>query len=153
LDTAYGTLLRSRRQELHARVAAVLSQDFAELVERQPELLAQHLTSAGDNEHAVEQWLRAGRYAASRVAYREAIAHLERGLAVLNSVAECPARDKQEIELQLALGLCLLTANGAAAGLPAYSRAHELAERDGDSLQRFEAVFGVWQCRVVVGEI
>ena len=43
LDTAYGTLLRSRRQELHARVATVLSQDFAELVERQPELLAQHL--------------------------------------------------------------------------------------------------------------
>jgi len=69
LDTAYGTLLRSRRQEMHARAAAVLSQDFGELVERQPELLAQHLTAAGDNERAVEQWLRSGRYAASRVAY------------------------------------------------------------------------------------
>ncbi len=153
LDTAYGTLLRSRRQELHARVAAVLSQDFAELVERQPELLAQHLTAAGDNKRAVEQWLRAGRYAASHVAYREAIAHLERGLAALRSLPEGPDRDKQEIELQLALGLCLFTANGAAAGLPAYSRAHELAERHGDSLQRFEAVHGVWQCHVVVGDI
>jgi hypothetical protein len=29
-------LLRSRRQELHARVAAVLEQFFADLVERQP---------------------------------------------------------------------------------------------------------------------
>jgi tetratricopeptide (TPR) repeat protein len=153
LDTAYGTLLRSRRQEMHARVAAALSQDFAELVERQPELLAQHLAAAGDNERAVEQWLRAGRYAASRVAYREAIAHLERGLAVLNFVAESPARDKQEIELQLALGLCLLTANGAVAGLSPYSRAHELAERHGNSRQRFEAVYGVWQCRLGTGEI
>jgi hypothetical protein len=33
---------------MHARVAAALSQDFAELVERQPELLAQHLAAAGD---------------------------------------------------------------------------------------------------------
>jgi class 3 adenylate cyclase/predicted ATPase len=152
-DTAYGTLLRSRRQELHARVATVLSQDFAELVERQPESLAQHLTAAGENERAVEQWLRAGRYAASRVAYREAIAHLERGLAALRSLPEGPARDKQKIGLQLALGLCLFTANGAAAGLPAYSRAQELAEQHGNSRQRFEAVFGVWQCHVVVGDI
>jgi len=33
-DAAYGMLLRGRRQELHARVAAVLEQDFADLVER-----------------------------------------------------------------------------------------------------------------------
>src|SRR5690349_3043767 len=44
-DAAYSTLLRRRRQELHARVAAVLEGHFADLVERQPELLAHHLTS------------------------------------------------------------------------------------------------------------
>jgi predicted ATPase len=43
-DAAYGTLLRVRRQELHARVGAVLEEHFADLVERQPELLAHHLT-------------------------------------------------------------------------------------------------------------
>src|SRR5262249_41140513 len=46
-DAAYGTLLRGRRQELHTRVAAVLEQDFADLVERRPELLARHLTASG----------------------------------------------------------------------------------------------------------
>src|SRR5262249_35208862 len=34
-DAAYGSLLRARRQELHARVAAVLEQHFSDLVERQ----------------------------------------------------------------------------------------------------------------------
>jgi predicted ATPase len=63
-DAAYSTLLRGRRQELHARVGAVLEQHFADLVERQPELLAHHLTSAGNTERAVEQWLKAGRHAA-----------------------------------------------------------------------------------------
>ena len=59
-DAAYDMLLRGRRQELHARVAAVLEQDFADIVERQPEFLAHHLTGAGDTERAVDQWLKAG---------------------------------------------------------------------------------------------
>src|SRR6185295_1472270 len=61
-DAAYGTLLRVRRQEVHARVATMLEQNFADLVEHQPELLAYHLTAAGDTERAVDQWLKAGRH-------------------------------------------------------------------------------------------
>jgi predicted ATPase len=67
-DAAYSTLLRGRRQELHAGVAAALEGHFADLVERQPELLAHHLTAARDTERAIDQWLKAGRYAAARLA-------------------------------------------------------------------------------------
>ena len=59
-DAAYGTLLRTRRQEIHGRVAAVLERDFPDIVERQPELLAQHLSCAGSAVRAIEYWLRAG---------------------------------------------------------------------------------------------
>jgi len=65
-DAAYSTLLRGKRQELHARVATVLERDFADLVERQPELLAHHLSAAGDTNRSIDQWLKAGRYAAAR---------------------------------------------------------------------------------------
>src|SRR5262249_5546200 len=82
-DAAYSTLLRARRQELHARVASALTQHFADLVERQPELLAHHLTAAGDTQRAVDQWLRAGRHAAERSAQLEAIGHFDRGLFAL----------------------------------------------------------------------
>jgi class 3 adenylate cyclase/tetratricopeptide (TPR) repeat protein len=152
-DAAYSTLLHSRRQELHARAAAVLSQNFTELVERQPELLAHHLTAAGDNERAVEQWLKAGQYAASRLAYREAVSHLERGLSTLRSLSDSVARDRQEIDLRLSLGLCLFTSAGAVAALPAYARAQELADKQGSFQQRFEALFGVWQCNTVSGGV
>jgi class 3 adenylate cyclase/tetratricopeptide (TPR) repeat protein len=152
-DAAYSTLLRATRQELHARVAAVLEAHFADLVERQPELLAHHLTAAGDTQRAVDQWLKAGQHAAARLTYREAIAHLERGLDALRSRLEGTARDEQEIELQLALGLCSFTAKGAVAGLPAYARAHELADKHGNSRQRFEALYGVWQCQMASGGI
>jgi len=144
-DAAYSTLLRGRRQELHARVAAALEAHFADLVERQPELLAHHLSAAGDTERAVDQWLKAGQHAAARLAYLEAIAPLERGLALLRSLPEGPARNDREIELQLASGLCLFTAKGAVAAKPAYTRALELAESSGEPQQRFEALYGVWQ--------
>ena len=56
-----------------------------------------------------------------------------------------PVRDGREIELQLALGLCLFTAKGAVEAKPPYMRALELAESSGEPQQRFEALYGVWQ--------
>jgi tetratricopeptide (TPR) repeat protein len=154
-DTAYGTLLRGRRQELHARVAAVLEQNFVDLIERRPELLAHHLTAAGQTERAISQWLKAGQYATARLAHLEAISHLNRGLAAMAALAEGPARDGQELELQLARGLSLFTAEGfGAAEAPlAYTRARELAERRGDGRQQFMAVYGLWQSANGAGNI
>jgi tetratricopeptide (TPR) repeat protein len=103
------------------------------------------MTSAGDTERAVDQWLKAGQHAAARLAYLEAIAHLERCLGLLHSLPESPVRNGREIELQLALGLCLYPAKGAVEARLPYMRALELAERSGEPQQRFEALYGVWQ--------
>ncbi len=146
-DAAYGTLLRGRRQELHARVATMLEQNFADRVERQPELLAHHLTAAGDTKRAIDEWLKAGKHAAARSAHLEAIRHFERGLATLAALSEGPARDRREIELQLARGLSMFTAEGfqAAEAAQAYTRASELAGQRGDAHQLFMATYGLWQ--------
>jgi hypothetical protein len=145
-DAAYSTLLRARRQEWHARVAVALEQHFADLVERQPELLAHHLTAAGDTERAIDQWLKAGQHAAERLAHLEAIRHFERGLSVLAGLPQGATHDRREIELQIARGLSLVTTKGfdAAEVAQAYGRAHELAERHGDQRKLFTAIFGLW---------
>jgi predicted ATPase len=144
-DAAYGTLLRVRRQELHARVAAVLERDFADLIERQPELLAHHLTAAGDNERAVDQWLKAGQHAASRLAHVEALGHLDRGLVLLRSLTDSTMRDAREIELQLALGTSTITVNGMSAPRvgEAYARAYELARKRGGRAPGISGPVGV----------
>jgi class 3 adenylate cyclase/tetratricopeptide (TPR) repeat protein len=146
-DAAYGTLLRGRRQNLHARVAALLETTFPELVERQPELLAHHLTGAGDIERAIDEWLKAGQHAAARSAHLEAVGHFERGLAALAALAEGPRRDSREIELHLARGLSLLTTEGfqSAEAARAYTRAREMAEQRGYPRQLFMAIYGLWQ--------
>jgi class 3 adenylate cyclase len=154
-DTAYGTLLRGKRQELHARVAAVLERNFGDLVERRPELLAHHLTAAGETARAIDQWLKAGQYATARLAHLEAIRHFDRGLAALPLLLEGPARDGRELELQLARGLSLFTAEGfgATEAPQAYTRARELAEQRGDPRQLFMAVYGLWQSANGAGNI
>ena len=145
-DAAYSTLLRGRRQELHARVAAALEEDFADLVERQPELLAHHLTAAGDSERAVERWLMAGRHAAARSAHYEAIGHCDRGIALLRSLPETPDRDRQEIELELTRGPSLLTAKGfnSPEAVEAYERARGLCDKCGDADNLFVALWNLW---------
>jgi class 3 adenylate cyclase/predicted ATPase len=152
-DAAYSTLLRGRRQELHIRVATALEEHFADLVERQPELLAHHLMAAGSSERAVDQWLKAGQHAAAKFAYTEAIAHFKQGLGLLRSLPAGNARSGHEIDLQLALGLCVFTTMGAVEAKPPYARAHELAAGSGEPYQRFEALYGVWQSTFISGEI
>jgi len=154
-DAAYGTLLRVRPQELHGRVAAALEEHFADLVERQPELLAHHLTAAGEAERAVEQWLKAGQHAAERLAHLEALRHFDRGLAILPALPEGPARDGREIELQLARGPSLFTAKGyiSPEATEAYARGRELAEQRGDTRQLFMAVYGLWQSANGAGRV
>ena len=146
-DAAYGTLLRARRQELHARVAAVLEEHFADLVERQPELLAHHLTAAGDTERAVDQWLKAGRHAAARLAHLEAIGHFERGLAALAALPEGPGSGRTEDRAAIGPRPVAVHSQRVCFGRggQAYARARELAERRGDPRQQFMAVYGLWQ--------
>ncbi len=154
-DAAYGTLLRGRRQELHARVAAALERSFGDLVERQPELLAHHLTAAGATGRAVGQWLRAGQHAAARSTYHEAIAHLERGIKLFGTLPKGATDDALEFELQLALGRCLYVVWGPSSreASQAYVRACELAEGQGAVRPIFEAVYGLWQTNAASGRI
>ena len=111
-DTAYGTLLRGRRQQLHARIAATLEDRFPEIVLAQPALLAQHCAEAGLAEKAVVYWLKAGQQALARSAMTEAVALLRKGLDVLADLPDGPWRRRQELDLQIALRPALAATKG-----------------------------------------
>jgi predicted ATPase len=103
-DTAYQSLLKSKRQQLHQQITRVLEERFPDTKERQPELLAHHYTEAGLIEQAIPYWQQAGQKAVSRSATVEAVAHFTKGLALLKTLPETPERISQELTLQLALG-------------------------------------------------
>ena len=82
-DVAYGTLLRTSRQQLHGRIANTLEKQFPELIEAQPELLARHCAEAGFDEQAIRYWRAAGEKAVRRASNREAIRHFRQALALI----------------------------------------------------------------------
>lgn len=133
-ETAYSTLLRRRRQELHARITTVLEENNPEIVEQQPELLAHHCTHAGLIEKAITYLSRAGRQSLARSATAEAVAQLRKGLELLPGLPDGPDRWKRELELQSTLGAALVASQGNSAPATghAYIRARELCERLGD---------------------
>ena len=153
-EAAYGTILLSRRQQLHARCAEVLQVTFPGLAEREPEVLAHHYNEAGLAEPAVELWLTAGRRAAERSANLEAIGHLTKSLAVLADQPASEARDRRELLLRIGLGMPLIACRGYAAPETGetFQRARELAEQLGDDTQLTHALYGLWAYNSALGE-
>lgn len=81
-DTAYATMTRSKRQQLHTRIADALVKGFPETVETQPELIAHHFTQAGLTDRATGYLRKTGRRAIERSANAEAIRHLTAALEI-----------------------------------------------------------------------
>ena len=154
-DAAYATLLRVRRQQLHAAIAAALEREFPEIVAAQPELLAHHCTEAGLTQQAVDNWRRAGERAVEGSASLEAIAHLTRGLEILGNLPEGPQRDEKELALRVASLTPLFAARfGSTEGERAASRALELSRKVGADLRSlFRALFGLTMTYSVRGKI
>src|SRR5262249_28261669 len=113
-DAVYESLLRSTRQQYHLRIAQVLAEQFPEIAEAEPELLAHHYTEAGLIEQAVSYWRKAGQRAAmERSAHVEAIAHLRQGLTLLAMLPETPERTQREVDMLIALGGSLIATKGS----------------------------------------
>jgi predicted ATPase len=114
-DTAYDSLLKSRRQKLHAKIARVIDQQFPAMKDTEPELLAHHLTAAGETEAAIPLWQKAGESALKRMVLNEATSHLNKGLELVARLPASPRRDASELSLRMVLGTAWMAFKGWAA--------------------------------------
>jgi predicted ATPase len=114
-DAAYDSLLKSRRQELHAKIARVIEERFSNIKSTEPEVLAHHLTAAGLAEAAIPLWQSAGELALKRMALSEAISHLDNGLALVSTLPRSSQRDARELGLRTLLGTARTALKGWAA--------------------------------------
>ena len=129
-DTAYGSMLRVRRQQIHQKFAKVLEENFKMVCENQPELLARHLTEGGKPIQAIPQWLRAGQHASKTNAAKEAVAHLTNGLELLPKVQNEEERNNLELDFRLTLGGSYMVSHGFPHPLvkETFNRAQEIAK-------------------------
>lgn len=144
-DAAANSLLLSERRRIHTAIADALA---ASSPLGPSELIAQHAEAAGLSEIAIQQWLRAGYGAADRYANVEAISYFERALKLVLSKTEGETRDRQELDVLIAIGVPQIAAHGYASDAVerTYSRARTLCERLGDQEHLFFVLRGLWNC-------
>jgi class 3 adenylate cyclase/predicted ATPase len=154
-DAAHGSLLRSTRQQLHARIAGALETHSPELLDTAPELFAQHYAEAGLVEKSVFYWGEAGRRSAARSAMAEAAAQFHNGLEQLALLPDTLERQRRELELRSGLGAVSMVWKGFAAPETgqAYARARALWEQLGSPSEFLQVPYGQSIHHLVRGEL
>jgi len=141
-DAAYGTLLRRRRHELHARIATTLEERFAIDQEQEASareraaLLAHHWSKAEEWEKALRYTLEAAGRARKLYALAEAISHYWQALDLLDRLPATSERSRIRIDVILSL-----------LPLPGWMRdeaGKELILRHVDQASRTRPQAGIW---------
>ena len=146
-DAAYNSLLKKRREALHAQIAECLESKFPETLANEPELLAYHYSRTGLTETAIGYWQQAGERASMRSANLEALSHVTNALDLLEYLPVTPARKELKLSLLITLGPVQIAVKGSGSedAKEVYSRAVELCAELPDSPLHFAAYWGQWR--------
>jgi predicted ATPase len=145
-DVAYKSLLTERRRLLHERTGQMIEYLFADRLEDHLTELAYHFDRSGNVSKAVEYLRRTGARAAQQAAHSEAIGYFSRALELLLGLPEGIARDRHELDLQIAFNWSLYMTRGVQASPERESalvRARELCERLGDETRLIETLLSL----------
>jgi len=141
-DAAYESLLKSRRQDIHADLVDALEADG----QVAPELIAHHATQAGLNEKAIELWKKAGSAAMARPAYEEAISHFNFALDLIVQLEDRKAWRERELELLVQLAQVLMAKRGYGSEAPTkvFERAAQMIDSTKNMELRVAIYYGMW---------
>ncbi|WP_198026511.1 AAA family ATPase [Bradyrhizobium sp. ARR65] len=143
-EAAYSTLLISRRQKLHQRIAETLQSRFSQIAEVQPELLAHHFSEAGLVIEAIDWWERAALRSAQRSNNIEAVSQFDRALKLLTQLSDNSSVHRREFALRIALIEPLYATHGYS-GTEVdrnYARLLELGQDLGETRQLLRFLWG-----------
>jgi class 3 adenylate cyclase/tetratricopeptide (TPR) repeat protein len=99
-DVAYAGLRNDRRREIHQRVVAAIERQYADRIGEQVERLADHALRGQLPEKAVTYLREAGKKAADREAYPEAVILLEQALDALAQLPESDDTLRKAIDIR-----------------------------------------------------
>ncbi len=109
-EAIYATILPGEREELHALLADELSRDAATV----PAELAPHWAAAGRTDEALVASVEAARQAEAVFGLAEALAHLERALALWPAAPDAPALTRLDLAELSSWAASLASQTGAA---------------------------------------
>ena len=150
----YNDLSPAARAHLHQAVGTTLETLYGQETAEVAVQLAWHFQQAGLVEKAITYLQQAGEQAAHRSANIEAVGHLRQGLMLLRTLPDTPARDRQELGLQMALGTSLIASRGfgdAAEVETYFQKAIEIARQQEAKSLELRAVMSLCRLRQTQG--
>ena len=152
----YGSLDEVERAHLHEQVGTALEELYGDQVEdaANPVHLALHFEKAQIMDKAIHYLHNAGKRAVRLSAYRDGIAHITKGLDMLDHLPNSIERDYQELELLLVLGIAWQGTLGAQPDevKNTFTRARELCKNVGNTTQMVQVLAGLVVLYYVRGE-
>ena len=151
----YQRVSAAQRVRLHQRIGARLEAGYGAQAGDMATELAMHFARGRDTQRAVQYLRQAGQRSMERFAYVEAVAHLTKGLELLQTLPVTPERSQHELTLYIALGTALIATKGYAAPEveQTYARAWQLCHHLDDPQQRFTVLRGLWNYYNVHAEL
>jgi tetratricopeptide (TPR) repeat protein len=152
-DAAYASILKSRRRELHSKIASLIVSEFPQIPAEHPEVLARHWSGAGAIREAIASWRATGRAAQKQRAFKEAQLAFQHAMDLVNGLPETVERDVLELPIIGDLAQTYELTHGYAAPetVRAIDRVLILAKRLGHS-GRPELLIGSWARAINVGD-
>jgi len=135
-ETAYRSLLKRRRRQLHERIADVIEEDFPDVGRAEPETVAWHLTEAGKGNRAIPYWIKAGNAAAQVWAHTEAVGHFGKALDLVDARDSSPLDAAGETALLLDTVASMRIVDRLDEALQLLDRAEATARDGGLALER-----------------
>jgi predicted ATPase len=151
----YEHLGTARRVQYHQHIGQRLEAGHGARAGEVAAQLAVHFERGGEVERAVHYLQQAADNATRRNAHHEALAALTKGLALLATLPESPARAQHELTLLLLLGHRLMATKGYSVPevSESYSRAHTLGQQVGEPWQRCQALQGLSRFHLVHAQL
>jgi tetratricopeptide (TPR) repeat protein len=153
-DAAYGTMLKSQRAAIHARIVETFERQFPEMLERNPDVLAYHCSEAGSFGKAIDYWLKSTRLSLARSAGIEAEAQLEKAVALLPDITDQAARRQLEARIQVELGNTFVMTKGFASPdvATALRKARDLLDEAAHPFEALRALGGLCNYHLIRSE-
>lgn len=133
-DVVYKNLLHRDARVLHKRLAKIYQEEFGDMQSARSEVIAHHLSMAGEWQPAAQLWLEAGISARDTGSNLEAKGRLELGLTAVKQLDDKLEAQKLQVQIQLILGQVISAHYGPInqEGHRAFENVVEIAEPLGD---------------------
>jgi predicted ATPase len=151
-EAAYAGMVRTRRAQLHSRIATIIREKFPEITRNEPQTLARHLQNAGMLSEAIPLFIGAGDLAAERFARTEARNLFDAALGLARELPPSQEARRAQIEAVLKRATVAIGREQVERDLADLRHARELAEADSDRANLARIAYWIGRSHYVSGD-